>query len=87
MSATTVTAIGYRDRIAELLREIADRNEDIREIRTEIRSRGLSDIEIAAVLKSARRVLLDIRRRERQDAIGQYVLQLEAASVLEEAAD
>jgi uncharacterized protein (UPF0335 family) len=77
----TTTAIGYRDRIILLLQEIAERREDIREICTEMRSRGLSDVEIAAVRTAASKALWDQRKRERQETIGQYLLQLETASV------
>jgi uncharacterized protein (UPF0335 family) len=70
-------AIEYRDRIISLLREIADRREDIREICTEMRSRGLSDVEIAAVRTVATRALWDRKKRKRQEVIGQLVLQLE----------
>jgi uncharacterized protein (UPF0335 family) len=74
----TTTGRRYRDRVAELLREIADRNEDVSEIRTEMRSIGFDDQQIKGVMRSARRVLWDVRRRESEERIGQYVLQLEA---------
>ena len=83
MNATT--AIEYRDRIILLLQEIAERREDIREICTEMRARGLSDVEIAAVRTAASKALWNQRKRERQEAIGQLVLDLEAVGELEDA--
>jgi uncharacterized protein (UPF0335 family) len=69
--------IRYRDRIAEMLREIADRRDDIKEIVTEMRANGFTDIQIAGVREAARRALWDDKKRKRHELIGQYVLQLE----------
>jgi uncharacterized protein (UPF0335 family) len=74
---TTREDVRYRDRIAEMLREIGDRREDIKEIYTEMRANGFTDIQIAGVRESAKRALWDQKKRARQEAIGQYVLQLE----------
>jgi uncharacterized protein (UPF0335 family) len=81
----STTGRRYRDRVAELLREIADRNEDISEIRTEMRSIGANDRQIKGVMRAARRVLWGVIRRAREEEIGQYVLELEAADFQEAA--
>lgn len=77
------TAIVYRDRIIELLQG----REDIKEITGEMRSKGATEIEIAGIRQAAARALWDQKRRQRVEAIGQYVLQLETETAIPQAAD
>jgi uncharacterized protein (UPF0335 family) len=76
---STAALIAYRNRMIALLQEIADRKEDIREIRTEMRAAGFSDIEIAGTYENASQTFWDQSKRDRREAIGQLVLQLETA--------
>jgi hypothetical protein len=81
----TTTALRYRDRIIEVLKELLEHREDLKEIGIDMRSKGFTDVEIAGVRLAAKRALWDEKQREQQEAIGQYALQLESEPA--EAAD
>jgi hypothetical protein len=78
-------ARSFLPRAIAIQKEILEHTEDFKELALEMKSRGLSPEEIKGVQKAAKRAFWDEKRREREERIGQYVLQLE--SPLQEAAD
>jgi predicted transcriptional regulator len=78
-------ARSFLPRTIAIQKEILEHTEDFKELALEMKSRGLSQDEIKSVQKAARRHFWDDKRREREELVGQYVLQLEAP--LQEAAD
>lgn len=76
----------FLPRATAIWKEILELNEDFKELALEMKSRGLDPEEIRSVQKAAKRAFWDETRREREERIGQYVLQLEAP-VIQEVAD
>jgi hypothetical protein len=78
-------ARSFLPRATAIWKEILELNEDFKELALEMKSRSLNQDEIRGVQKAAKRAFWDEKRREREERIGQYVLQLE--SPLSEAAE
>jgi uncharacterized protein (UPF0335 family) len=76
----------YLPRAIATWRTVLEASEDFKDLRMEMKSQGLDDLQVAAICKAAKRASWGEKRREREEAIGQLVLQLEMPA-LREAAD
>ena len=79
------THIRYRNRAAAIIKQILEYKEDLKELKMEMKHAGVDEIQIVAIERAAKRMFWDDKRRQREEVIGQLVLELQAVGELENA--